>query len=1388
MSDTILQCAPTGRLMQNYREETPATALGSIVACTDPNGYINLFTLGASNNVYCIREDPTSDTGWATPLPTGVTGPIFAAAEYYGGVAAFGVDSSNDVLMFCLATGDTGFSSGATVTPAMTVSALKAQFFDSTTQLFITSTNTAIPGGPYRTSITQIESSSMTTIKASQDQDSNSFDFITLNGSTVLAGIVTPQLYTLASGEPHKVWTSDGADNQYARDASMWRTLPPDGYIPLGDYMMPGSDFDTPLSAAVTVRQVTDPTSTVLPPLCPDPGAAWSAYWNDRHSDADDSVTVWRASTVSYQINGQTANYVAIGDVVIGNYDSDQPPPYAFINENLLVTGIIANPTPGCTQTPAELCNENCIYLIENDRGTTPAAFDSVTAGVNGIDCRVFYTHANDGLGLPTASWPTLAANPTLPSSVIYWTDAYAYNSGNPAPVSLGSPSPSAVTSYAWVTGLTGDSQLVAVLADGHLYRFSDGDWIVLDQTNTYLAVSGTSNQFGINIFALGANRQVFHLMQRSDGAWSEPVQLTSGSSVGSIAAIQDSDGNAICFAITADNQIQRIEQDDTTLDWSIEPVELEAPGTIVEVDTWSVQIVARDDDGNILANTPISVYADGVVEATLNGVGQILDPAQPVQATTNGSGILTIASIASTVTSPTFYFQTPSMQADDTSVQVQPNASIQGTLLMADPDDYVAQLGISQDMADVIAPAIQNVMTFDIGDGGLPTLVKSPVGRPRKMPGVRMVRRGEEAAARQIRYTTAQDSWELDFSTDTPVFRVLTPTEAKARAAERARLPHANGFFSWLNDIGDLIVGFFNKTIQLVRHAVDWIDEKLYTFYTIIVNGVQYVFETVVETFTDAFNAVSSFFAWIGAAFDKLVAWLGFVFAWDDMLRTAEVIDYLLTSVLGGFVTGALPVIQATMDTLIQQADETVQQAFSDLIGKLGTSSSLTSVSDDLVPETPPAYDAISGTNVFLDGSLNNGDSTTFDTTSLARLRRFAVRTQLRESGSSFEDALDQFSSDVTSDQAYDPALGGLEGDGETGTDDAMTNPLSALLELIETLVSSVLSTGQTVMDAGFDALAAAADSLFGENGLLNAELDIPFVSALYTYLTGQEALTIGGLVSLIAAIPVTIVYKLGAGVAPFPDETAVAAFKTAITADILLQGSGLGSTGTMPTADVPAVPTEVAQFFSTFNGTVCILQGFVGGATDLIPLEVPEGQTALVSVLSQIMLGLGWCNWVSAMPYLQGGSMDGFKCDGDGPVAIAWLVSVSGPAFDTLVYMFSEDNNGFGKIMRNWGNYSIVLDFCSSAASLAAACIAGAKSGNLVLALSGVAVFFPGFVRLLRIGTTAPGWQTFVPAGVDLVLNIVGGVMEIVVTFKSPSVGMPAVGPLLLAAEAKG
>ena len=130
---------------------------------------------------------------------------------------------------------------------------------------------------------------------------------------------------------------------------------------------------------------------------------------------------------------------------------------------------------------------------------------------------------------------------------------------------------------------------------------------------------------------------------------------------------------------------------------------------------------------------------------------------------------------------------------------------------------------------------------------------------------------------------------------------------------------------------------------------------------------------------------------------------------------------------------------------------------------------------------------------------------------------------------------AIEKFIASITGDGNLQSAFSGLQSDFKNlfhvhSVTELITTGLDVLLDILETLVLGLVAVGGAFMAALLDIVEKTIDIFMG---LLNAELNIPVLSWLYRLLFGQP-LTALNAITLIAAIPVTMIYRVSPGQLP--------------------------------------------------------------------------------------------------------------------------------------------------------------------------------------------------------------------------------------------------------------
>jgi hypothetical protein len=204
-----------------------------------------------------------------------------------------------------------------------------------------------------------------------------------------------------------------------------------------------------------------------------------------------------------------------------------------------------------------------------------------------------------------------------------------------------------------------------------------------------------------------------------------------------------------------------------------------------------------------------------------------------------------------------------------------------------------------------------------------------------------------------------------------------------------------------------------------------------------------------------------------------------------------------------------------------------------------------------------------------------------------------------------------------------------------------------------------------QSVVDGLFGLVQAF---LSGITSLLNEEWDIPFVSQFYGWLTDGSSLTLLDLLSLIVAIPSTILFKALNGAAPFPDDASVSAFKASFNSATMLSNSGLAPQGlavaprTLVAAGLPATQQLLA-----IGGCLSFwAYGFLTAAMDIRPSTGVGAVDPLTKTLTKVALACEIMAQAIACPWIySAGAPDCTTADGSGKTF--WIYECLGVVMDS-------------------------------------------------------------------------------------------------------------------------
>lgn len=329
------------------------------------------------------------------------------------------------------------------------------------------------------------------------------------------------------------------------------------------------------------------------------------------------------------------------------------------------------------------------------------------------------------------------------------------------------------------------------------------------------------------------------------------------------------------------------------------------------------------------------------------------------------------------------------------------------------------------------------------------------------------------------------------------------------------------------LEDIGSAIASAAEAVVDGVSKGLQLVIKTAGQVFTIVVDTLEKVGEVITYVAKKVVEAV-----------EKVVDFICALFSWNDILKIHDSLSSLIDDGFGVIDSGIVDMNNKTSE-FIGTARSTVKSMMSDARKSLG-------VDDIKQEEDDDKSDAMDALMWIFDKitALGEGASSVVSSAKGAVMEEAGIevksfgptidipvelQNEIRSVGQIFTNLLMG-----TTDEALDAGNDALNSIG-TRLGDILKDPgrapqlLAALfLDMGEILIDTGLSIAELVLDAFFN-LARVLIKLI--KVVINAKIEIPFITEFYALITGGRDLTIKSVACLLLAIPATIIGKLTFG-----------------------------------------------------------------------------------------------------------------------------------------------------------------------------------------------------------------------------------------------------------------
>lgn len=713
---------------------------------------------------------------------------------------------------------------------------------------------------------------------------------------------------------------------------------------------------------------------------------------------------------------------------------------------------------------------------------TTPAsprwrahdlAIDVQAAGYDSCLGRAAHAYGVDGL---------YTKGQIGPLAQLLYTPLYnAFDPSMPAPPSrLALPGGLVAEAIAAVRNADNSSDLY-VTAAGGLYHFAStnqddgaiGELVVKSELLTGVRkLFAYQSEGTITLWGLNANDSVFYLTCpqaniAASNAWNVPLTIITG--VDAISPYIDRSYSAnTFFAHRGTGLVKAVKTPSTGL-WSQRPIllppsDVKTAGTPISSYTTYVQVT--DANGQAVANVPVSLCAANVTSVYINHLYYVVGPT-PIEVETDALGTVTI---------------------------VEQTHSLAGTRFTAT---------VGQQQVPEINP-MQNAFTRN-----------SQYTTASSLQGAQIVNRDGSTRPLIPPGTSQEDLQRVAYSNQclAKAYGDIASTQTASGIAIAARRPAegvvpasllAAGFGdSILVDLGDL----FSWLESGIESAIDFIEDAAEGVWYLVATIAGKVFHGVLDCVEKIVAAITWVYNAIKVAIEDVIAFLQFLFGWQDILTTHRVLKNLFLR-LAQYEIGQIESIKSDIGALFEQMIQQID-SWADLPDFDQTASSTSAANPPLAGQNSAP------SNLGIHHFQGNCASSSSD------LPDFGVVEDI------FKDLVEMMESEEAT------IIAAVEEIKTQIIDQFETLSVTEIIKRFLAIVAdTILKSTEKVIVVLLDLVAQL---MTGMIDVLQAELDIPVLSWLYNRLTGED-LSFLDLICLIAAIPVTLIYKATAGKAPFP------------------------------------------------------------------------------------------------------------------------------------------------------------------------------------------------------------------------------------------------------------
>ena len=347
-------------------------------------------------------------------------------------------------------------------------------------------------------------------------------------------------------------------------------------------------------------------------------------------------------------------------------------------------------------------------------------------------------------------------------------------------------------------------------------------------------------------------------------------------------------------------------------------------------------------------------------------------------------------------------------------------------------------------------------------------------------------------------------------------------------------------------DDFWNWVTTEVEKVAEVIQQVVITVADAVTVAIQVVDNGIRKVVHFVVKELEDAVKTIGSLFIQLGKLVIHTIEALSLLFNFAEILKTHQLIQDLVEKFIQGDqvddleATGLAAAIRNTaipaLNNYISRGDQEISNLIDELKSEL-TGQPLSQLkgqgSTEHTAYQPPSTAAGPASTHAVQCSWgSDAMKRNLPNASVA----MTASTVADQTGNPLQDFVEGFLAGLSGGGQLEAAADQLKSDfthmftSTRSATDFLATAVDALLDLIKLVLEGVLNVAGGICSGALAAIADIIDDLYE---LLTAEIDIPFISWLYTKLTG-EPLTILGAALFALSIPTMVLFRAFTGKNP--------------------------------------------------------------------------------------------------------------------------------------------------------------------------------------------------------------------------------------------------------------